>query len=61
MSIPAQRLSTLRRADPIVAVLVMERGRLTERGTHAELLHRSRLYAEIYQQQMAPGEGGAGL
>ena len=54
----AQRLSTLRRAD---LILVMEGGRLTERGIHAELLHSSRLYAEIYQQQMAPGEGGAKL
>jgi len=53
----AQRLSTLRRAD---LILVMEGGRLTERGTHAELLHRSRLYAEIYQQQMAPGPGEEG-
>jgi len=61
MSISAQRLSTLRRADFILVILVMQRGRLMERSTHAELLHSSRLYAEIYQQQMAPGEGGARL
>jgi len=53
----AQRLSTLRRAD---LILVMERGRLAARGTHAELLHSSRLYAETYQQQLAPREDGAG-
>ena len=60
MSISAQRLSTLRRADLILVILAMERGRLTERSTHAELLHSPRLYAEIYKQQMAPGERGAG-
>jgi ATP-binding cassette subfamily B protein len=53
----AQRLSTLRRAD---LILVLERGRVVARGTHAELLQRSPLYAEIYQQQLQPREEGGG-
>jgi len=45
----AQRLSTLRMAD---LILVLEKGRIAARGTHEELLRRSGLYAEIYQQQL---------
>jgi ABC-type multidrug transport system fused ATPase/permease subunit len=44
----AQRLSTLRMADLII---VLEQGRIATRGTHAQLLRTSALYAEIYQQQ----------
>ena len=40
----AHRLSTIALADDIV---VLEQGRIAARGTHAELLHRSPLYAEI--------------
>jgi ABC-type multidrug transport system fused ATPase/permease subunit len=40
----AHRLSTIALADEIV---VLEEGRLAARGTHAELLDRSELYAEI--------------
>jgi ATP-binding cassette subfamily B protein len=40
----AHRLSTIALADEIV---VLERGRVTARGTHAELLEASPLYAEI--------------
>jgi ABC-type multidrug transport system fused ATPase/permease subunit len=40
----AHRLSTIALADDIV---VLERGRIVARGTHAELLERSPLYAEI--------------
>lgn len=45
----AQRLSTVMRADQI---LVLERGRIVERGTHAELLARGGRYAAIYAGQL---------
>jgi ABC-type multidrug transport system fused ATPase/permease subunit len=44
----AHRLSTVRRADQI---LVLDEGRVLERGTHAELLNREGLYAELYRIQ----------
>ncbi len=46
----AQRLSTVRRAD---LILVLDGGRIVERGTHAELLARGGLYREIYDLQWA--------
>jgi ATP-binding cassette subfamily B protein len=46
----AHRLSTIIRADQI---LVVNEGRIVERGTHAELLERGGLYAELYQRQFA--------
>jgi len=45
----AQRLSTVRRADQI---LVLEDGRIVERGTHEDLLARGGLYREIYELQL---------
>ena len=44
----AHRLSTILRADRI---LVYERGRIVERGTHAELLALGGLYAQLYEEQ----------
>ncbi|MFB8762503.1 ABC transporter ATP-binding protein [Nocardiopsis alba] len=48
----AHRLSTIRAADEI---LVVERGRIVERGAHAELLNRDGRYAELYRTQFAQG------
>ncbi|MGD0806189.1 MAG: ABC transporter ATP-binding protein [Anaerolineales bacterium] len=44
----AHRLSTILAADQI---LVMDRGRIVERGTHRELLAGGGLYAQLYQTQ----------
>ena len=44
----AHRLSTIERADQ---VLVMESGRIVEAGTHAELLTRGGLYAQLHRAQ----------
>jgi ATP-binding cassette, subfamily B, bacterial len=48
----AHRLSTILRADRI---LVYERGRIVERGTHAELIRRGGLYARLYHEQFEAG------
>ena len=45
----AHRLSTVMRAD---LILVLEAGRIAARGTHAQLLKSSRLYADIYHHQL---------
>jgi subfamily B ATP-binding cassette protein MsbA len=62
----AHRLSTVRRADQI---LVVEAGRIIERGTHESLYAASGRYYELYTKQhglesnlfLAPGEGAAEL
>jgi len=58
----AHRLSTIRRADQI---LVVEEGRIAERGTHEELYVLNGRYRDLYDRQhgletnlfLAPGEG----
>jgi len=47
----AHRLSTILAADQI---LVLEEGRLVEQGTHAELLDKNGLYADLYETQFRP-------
>jgi len=44
----AHRLSTIRNAD---VILMMEHGRIVEKGTHQELLAAKGRYAELYQSQ----------
>jgi len=59
----AHRLSTIRRADQI---LVVEAGRIVERGTHGTLYAAQGRYFDLYTRQhgleanlfLAPGEGG---
>jgi len=58
----AHRLSTIRNADQI---LVVEQGRIVERGNHAVLFEKNGRYRELYNRQhgletnlfLAPGEG----
>ncbi len=52
----AHRLSTIRHAD---CVLVLDQGRVIERGTHQELLARGGSYAALYRQFVQMDEEGA--
>jgi subfamily B ATP-binding cassette protein MsbA len=49
----AHRLSTVRRADKIV---VMERGKIIETGTHGELLEKGGVYKKLYELQFLEDE-----
>jgi len=49
----AHRLSTVKNADKIV---VLDRGRIVELGTHEELLARGTIYRRIYETQFAEQE-----
>ena len=49
----AHRLSTILKADQI---LVVQEGRIVQRGTHSELVELPGIYAELYQRQFASPE-----
>lgn len=49
--IVAHRLSTIQNAD---LILVMDKGRIIEQGTHQSLLEKGGFYADLYNSQFAP-------
>jgi ATP-binding cassette subfamily B multidrug efflux pump len=51
--IVSHRISTVRDADQI---LVLDDGRIAERGTHDELIRHNGLYAELHKQQLLEEE-----
>ena len=53
----AHRLSTIMNADMIV---VMDQGRVVEKGSHAELLRRHGMYFRMFREQYGKASVGAG-
>jgi ATP-binding cassette subfamily B protein len=51
----AHRLSSLMHADEII---VLDEGRIVERGTHAQLVKRRGIYADLYRLQTRSEQGG---
>jgi ATP-binding cassette subfamily B protein len=51
--IVSHRLSAVQEAD---LILVMERGRVVQRGTHGELVDEEGLYADLYEKQLLEEE-----
>ena len=49
----AQRISSVQDAD---LILVMENGKIADKGTHEELLRTSQIYREVYEQQTNGGD-----
>ena len=49
----AQRISSVQDAD---LILVMENGKISQKGTHEELLATSEIYREVYEQQTNGGD-----
>jgi subfamily B ATP-binding cassette protein MsbA len=45
----AHRLATVVRAD---LILVMDHGKIVERGTHRQLIHQQGLYRDLYEKQL---------
>ena len=56
--IVSHRVSTVRSAD---LILVLDEGRIVERGTHAELIERDGEYAELHRSQQRGENGADGL
>jgi len=52
-SIIADRLSTMRNAD---LILVIDDGKIIERGNHQQLLKQGGYYAQLIKSQLASGE-----